>query len=211
MSVLNRLASALGRRDDVPNQELAGELAEAGTEAAGDIRELVANLRNSNRRIQSDCIKVLYEIGYIAPELIVEYAEDFLALLRSRNNRMVWGGMSALAAIAELAAPILFEHWTEIREAIEKGSVITVDRGIKTLSTVAAQRAEYNAVIYPYLLDHLRSCRPRDVARDAEAISVAVNRDNRAAFVEVINARMADVRPTHARRLRKVLAAVDKL
>jgi hypothetical protein len=87
MSVISRLASALGRRDDVPNQELARELAE--TKVVEDIRELVVNLQNRDRKIQSDCIKVLYEIGYIASELIAEYAEDFLALLRNRNNRLV--------------------------------------------------------------------------------------------------------------------------
>ncbi|MCD6553191.1 MAG: hypothetical protein J7M16_04180, partial [Anaerolineae bacterium] len=177
MSVINRLATTLGRRDDVPNRELARELAE--TKAVEDIRELVANLQNRDRKIQSDCIKVLYEVGYIAPELIAEYAEDFLALLRSRNNRLVWGGMSALATIAKLSASTLFEHWEETREAIEKGSVITVDRGIKALSIVAAQRAEYGAVIFPYLLTHLRRCRPKDVARDAEAILVAVNSGNK--------------------------------
>ena len=208
MSVINRLATTLGRRDDVPNRELARELAE--TKAVEDIRELVANLQNRDRKIQSDCIKVLYEVGYIAPELIAEYAEDFLALLRSRNNRLVWGGMSALATIAKLSASTLFEHWEEIREAIEKGSVITVDRGIKALSIVAAQRAEYGAVIFPYLLTHLRRCRPKDVARDAEAILVAVNSGNKKEFAEVINARMGDMRPAQVKRLKKVLAAAEK-
>ncbi len=46
-------------------------------------------------------MKVLYEIGYLTPELIADYADDFLKLLRSKNNRMVWGGMIALATIAE--------------------------------------------------------------------------------------------------------------
>ena len=89
MSVITRLAFALGRRDDVPNQELAKELAVA--RAVDGVRELVANLQHPDRNIQSDCIKVLYEIGYIAPELIAEYVEEFLALLKSKNNRLVWG------------------------------------------------------------------------------------------------------------------------
>ncbi|RMG40594.1 MAG: hypothetical protein D6732_03190, partial [Methanobacteriota archaeon] len=41
MSVISRLATSLGRRDDVPNQELAKELVE--TQARADIAELVAN------------------------------------------------------------------------------------------------------------------------------------------------------------------------
>jgi len=209
MSVINRLASALGRRDDLPNKELARELAE--TRATSDIRELVANLQHQDRRIQSDCIKVLYEIGYIAPELIAPYAEDFLALLKSKNNRLVWGGMSALATIAELVAPTLYKHREEIKAAIEKGSVITVDRGIKVLSVVASQNDEYRREIFPYLLAHLKTCRPKDVPRDAEAILMAVNEANRAEFMEVIKARMRDVHPAQIKRLKKVLAKVEKL
>jgi len=209
MSVIDRLASTLGRRDDIPNQELARELAE--TKAIDDIRELVANLQNRDRKIQSDCIKVLYEIGYIDPELIAPYAEDFLALLRSRNNRLVWGGMSALATIAELTAPMLYEHRSDIQVAIEKGSVITVDRGIQALSTTAAQKDEYRSDLFPYLLDHLKTCRPKDVARHAEAILAAVNSDNKAKFIEVVNTRKAAMGPAQEKRLKKVLAAVEKL
>ncbi|NUQ06049.1 MAG: hypothetical protein HUU31_19320 [Anaerolineae bacterium] len=44
---------------------------------------------------------MLYEIGYAVPDLIADYAADFLALLGSRDNRMVWGGMTALGVIAD--------------------------------------------------------------------------------------------------------------
>ena len=95
MSALNRLASSLGRRDEVPNQELARDLA-ARKDKAG-IREIAENLWNKDKNIQADCIKVLYEVGYLEPKLIADYAEDFVKLLRSKNNRLVWGGMTALA------------------------------------------------------------------------------------------------------------------
>ncbi|RME11547.1 MAG: hypothetical protein D6802_06530 [Ardenticatenia bacterium] len=209
MSVIDRLATSLGRRDDVPNQELARELAEA--RARADIRELVANLGNQDPNIQSDCIKVLYEIGYIAPELIAEYVENFLALLNSKNNRMVWGSMCALATIADLKADVLYQRWYEIRDAIEKGSVITVDRGIKTLSAVARKKEQYREDILPYLLEHLRNCRAKYVPQRAEAILRAVDRESKEGFVEVIQTRMVDMRPSQEKRLRRVLAATEKL
>ena len=204
MSVLARLASSQGRRDDVPNQELARELAETRDEAA--IRELVAHLQDQDRNIQSDCIKTLYEIGYLAPDLIAPYAEDFLALLSSRNNRMVWGGMIALATIAALRAPFLFDHRQEIQQAIEKGSVITVDRGIRALATVAAQDDAYRRKLFPYLLDHLRTCRPKDLPGRAEGVLVAVDEAHRDAFISVLEQRMPDMRPSQVKRLKKVIA-----
>ena len=204
MSVLDRLASAQGRRDDAPNQELARELANARDEAA--IRELVAHLHDRDRNIQSDCIKTLYEIGYLAPELIAPYAEEFLGLLHRRNNRMVWGGMIALATIAALRAPFLFEHRQEIQDAIARGSVITVDRGIRALATVAGQDDAYRQELLPYLLEHLRTCRPKDVPARAEAVLAAVDTTHRDAFIAVLEQRLPDMRPTQAKRLQKVMA-----
>ena len=80
MSVLDRLAAAQGRRDEAPNQELARELAERGDREG--IRELVANLGHADQNVRSDCLKTLYEIGYLKPELVAEYAAEFLRLLR---------------------------------------------------------------------------------------------------------------------------------
>ena len=88
MSALNRIAYYLDRRDEVPNQELARELA-AAQDAAG-IGEIAGHLRDKNKSVASDCIKVLYEIGYIDPELIQGYAGDFLDLLRA--GRTAWCG-----------------------------------------------------------------------------------------------------------------------
>jgi hypothetical protein len=86
MPVLDRIAHFQNRRDEVPNQELARQLAD--TEDRQGIQEIAANLWNKEPAIQSDCLKVLYEIGYLKPELVSTYAADYLKLLRNRNNRL---------------------------------------------------------------------------------------------------------------------------
>ena len=88
MSVLDQIAFCQNRRDEVPNQELARKL--ASSEDLAGIREMAENLYNKNQNIRSDCLKVLYEIGYLKPELIAGYVDDFLNLLKDKNNRMVW-------------------------------------------------------------------------------------------------------------------------
>ena len=95
MSALERIAHFRNRRDEVPNQELARDLA-ARKDRAG-IREIAENLWNKDKGIQADCVKVLYEVGYLNPHWSPPYAEEFLKLLKSKNNRLVWGGMIALA------------------------------------------------------------------------------------------------------------------
>jgi len=203
MSVLNRLASFQKRRDEVPNQVLARDLA-ARKDMAG-IREIVENLRNKNKNIQADCIKVLYEIGYINPDLIASYAEDFFSLLKSKNNRLVWGGMIALSTIAAVRAEILFAHIAEIQKAMKTGSVITVDNGVATMAGLASVGDKYNHAIFPFLLQHLKSCRPKDVAQHAEKSLPAVNASNKAQFIKVLEKRMEDVSGSGLTRVKKVI------
>jgi len=209
MSILNRLATLQGQQDDVPNQELARELA-AQRNAEG-IREIAEALWNPDPAIQSDCIKVLYEIGYLAPDLIAAYADDFLRLLPSRNNRLVWGGMIALSTIAYLKADALFARREVIQQAMEKGSVITLDRGVKALSDIAAQREEYRSALFPYLLEHLKHCPAKDVSQRAEKIAVAATAQNRQAFIAVLEGRLPEMTPSQASRLQRVIKAMANL
>ena len=102
MSVLKRIAFFQNRRDEVPNLELAKDLAERGDRES--IGEIVHNLHHENANVRSDCLKVLYEIGYLRPELIADYVGEFLALVGDKHNRMVWGGMIALSTIAGIRA-----------------------------------------------------------------------------------------------------------
>ena len=206
MSALDQIAHFQNRRDEVPNQELARELAERKDYQG--IREIAENLWNKDKNIQADCIKVLYEIGYIAPLLIAEYAEDFLKLLRSRNNRLVWGGMIALSTIAEQKADFIHVHLKEILKAMDAGSVIAVDGAVKTLALVASKDA-YRAEIFPHLLEHLHNCRPKDVPQHAEKSLPAVDISNKGEFIAILEKRMEDLSGTQMKRVRNVIKEAE--
>ena len=183
MSVIDKLAHSLGRRDEVPNQELARDL--AAKKDKKSIREIAENLWNKNKNIQADCIKVLYEVGYIEPKLIVDYTEDFVKCLRNKNNRLAWGGMTALAEVAKADPDGVFKNLDVIKKAKETGSVITIDNAISTLAWTAAGNNKYNEVIFPYLLKHLSGCRPKEVPQHSEKTLPAVNASNKADFIKV--------------------------
>ena len=130
MSVLNKLASSQGRRDNIPNQELTKEIAE--TNNRNSVSELVEILQHSkDKRIQSDCIKTLYEIEYIKPESISDYYKYFLELLKSKNNRLVWGAMIAFNTISKIKPKEIYENLVEILNATDNCSVITKDNGYR--------------------------------------------------------------------------------
>jgi hypothetical protein len=209
MSVLNRLASSVGRRDEIPNQELARDLA-AKKDKAG-IREIAQNLWNKDKNIQADCVKVLYEIGSIEPNLIADYAENFVKLLRSKNNRLVWGGMTALNEVAKADPDAVFKYLDEIKKAKETGSVITVDNAVSTLAYTAAASDTYNKAIFPYLLKHLSGCRPKEVPQHAEKTLPAVNSSNKADFIKVLEKRMEDLSGSGLARVKKVIKQVNTI
>ncbi len=203
MSVLNKIAHFQGRRDEVPNQELARQLAQ--DEDHEGIREIAENLWNKEAKIQADCIKVLYEIGYLKPELIAGYSSSYIKLLRSRNNRLVWGGMIALATVASVAADELEAHVPEIQRVMQRGSVITVDAGVITLASIASTSPARGEQIFPFLLQHLRTCRPKDVPQHSEKILAAVTSENKDAFIQILEKRLPDLSETQAKRVRKVI------
>ena len=203
MSVLGRIACLQNRRDNVPNQLLARELVDR-RDTKG-IREIADNLRNKDRNIQSDCIKVLYETGYLSPELIAGYVNDFVNLLGSRNNRMVWGGMLALSTVAELEPDEIYKHRDAIKQAMEAGSVITVDAGVEVLAMVASGDKKRREELFPYLLNHLATCRPKDIPQHAEKVVIAADGKNKEQFIGVLERRLTDMTPSQAARVRKVI------
>ena len=204
MSALNRIAHLQNRRDEVPNQELARDLARQKNREG--IREIAENLWNKDKNIQADCIKVLYEVGYIDPSLIAGYAEDFLKLLRSRNNRLVWGGMIALSTVAELRADLIHTHLDQILKAMNSGSVITVDNAVKALA-LAASKDAYRDSIFPHLLEHLRTCRPKDVPQHSGKSLPAVDANNKEDFIAVLEKRLEDLSGSQITHVKKVIKA----
>jgi hypothetical protein len=209
VSVLSKLASALNRSDEVPNQLLAREIAEAGDTAA--VQELVDKLSNKDKAVQSDCIKVLYEIGAHKPELIAAYSDKFLDLLHSRNNRLVWGAMTALGAIAPLSTGDIGRRLDDVIRATEYGSVITQDWGIRVLAAVAASDESYERRILPFLTTFLKKCPPKDLPRHAESVLPAVNAGNRAAILSILESRRSSLKTAQAKRLEKVIRQINAL
>jgi hypothetical protein len=130
--------------------------------------------------------------------------------LESKQNRLVWGAMIALSTVAAIQAAEIARHSEDIQRAMEHGSVITKDNGVKVLATVAAQREEQRSQIFPYLLKHLETCRPKDVPQHAEAVLVAVDAGNKTGFIRVLDGRMVDANGSQAARLKRVCKEAEK-
>jgi hypothetical protein len=203
LPVLDRIAFFQNRRDEVPNQQLAKDLAE--TQDRLGIREIAQNLQHKNMSVQSDCLKVLYEIGYLNPDLIADYVTAFLGLLKSKNNRMVWGAMIAIATIADKKPKEIYKQLDLVTDAIDHGTLITVVWGVKALAKVAAAGKAYKQQIFPFLMAQLKKCIPRDVPMQAESILPAVDQTNKVEFMEILESRKPELSRSQLIRLRWVI------
>ncbi len=207
--LLNRLGYLQTRRDRTPNLDLARDLV-ARDDKAG-IQEIAENIWNENKNIHSDCIVVMYEIGIIDPNLITQYVDDFIKLLKSKHQNMVRGAMFALAEIAKVKPEFTFKHLDEIRKTKDAASDIAVDKSISALAYTAAANEEYNKTIFPYLLNHLSTCYFKEVSEHAERILPAVNEINKTEFIKSLNRRIDELSGSDFTRLKKIIRIAEKL
>ncbi len=205
MSVLSKLACSLGRADEQANVALAEALVKKRDASA--IKELASALTGGTKAVQNDAIKVLYEVGSRKPELVASHVSTFLALLKSGNNRNVWGALQALESIAELRAKDLARHLPDILYAADKGSVIAKDKAIAILVKLSASGFAKDAL--PLLLARLKDAAPNQFPMYAEQAASVITPAHSSTFKTILNARLAKiVQPAKRKRIEKVLKAL---
>ena len=204
--MIEPLACKLGHNDETPNIELAERLCN-NMDRQG-IREIADGLQSKEQAIASDCIKVLYEVGYRKPELIVDYADDFINGLSHKNNRIVWGSMTALAYVATIKAEAIYNRLPEIIAAYKKGSVITVDNCVSVFAWVCKANPDYQVKVFPILLEDLAHCRAKEIPQHAERMVVCIDSGNKQAFLSVLEARMDELSETQKKRVQKLIKKI---
>jgi hypothetical protein len=207
-SIISMLASSLGRRDEGPNVTLAQRLVK--TEDKSAIKELAENLSNKNGDIQSDCIKVLYEIGDKKPKMISGFVSQFLALLGSKNNRIVWGAMTALDSITLEEPAVIGDNLAKIIEIANRGSVITRDHAVSILTKLASIR-KYEAKAVPLLIEQLQNCPSNQLPMYAECLPPIVNDGNRSVFMKTLGSRLGGLeKESKRKRVEKVMKLISQ-
>ena len=202
-NVINKLASSLGRRDEKPNQEMAQLIVKNKDKKA--VKILIENLSNKNNAIQSDCIKVLYEIGEKNPMLIADYDIEFLELLNSKNNRLVWGAMIALDYITSVNPGDIYKNLNKIIDTSDKGSVITKDHAVGILIKLAAEK-KYSDEALTLLLDLMKSCATNQLPMYAENALSVISEKHKKSYMEVLTSRLKDIeKETKQKRVEKVI------
>jgi len=204
--MIELLACKLGRSDENPNIELAEKLCKSMDKKG--ISEIAGGLKSKEQAVANDCIKVLYEIGERKPELIADFTGEFITALSDKNNRIVWGSMTALSCIAAVKPDEIFDRLPEILTAYKKGSVITVDNSISVFANLCKANGDYQAKVFPILLDHLANCRAKEIPQHAERMAVCIDSGNKEAFTKALEARASELSDAQNQRIRKLIKKI---
>lgn len=208
INIIELLATSLGRKDEVPNVELAGIIAKKKDKAS--VKELVALLQHKNKDIQSDAIKVLYETGELLPELIAGYYKDFVSLLNTKNNRLLWGAMTAIDSITLTHPKEIYSCIVTILDAADKGSVIAKDHAISILVKLSGIK-QYAGDCQQLLLGQLAHAAPNQLPMYAENAQAVMAGGYKKEFIALLNRRISDIeKESKRKRIEKVLKKLSK-
>lgn len=203
MSILAHLAVSQKRNDEEPNIKLAEAIVASNNKSA--VKELIQYLHHQNKGIRHDCIKVLYETGNRKPDLIAPYVENFLELITSADNRMVWGAMAALDAMALENPAVIFKNRKQIESAAIKGSVITRDHAVGIFIKLCSI-SSYAEEMFNLLLLQLQTCPVNQLNMYAERMLPVITNKQKTAFTEALLRRIPELeKKSQETRLRKVL------
>ncbi len=152
MSILQLLSSQTGDRTEYSNRRVVVQC----LDDPDLLLEIVEGLQLPDLALVGDCAEVLTHVAEDHPGWVAPYAANLAPLLRSKNTRVRWEAMHALALVAHLSPHTIGSIMPSLAELLRTDkSVIVRDyatdalAGFASTSKIAAQAA------YPLLVEML--------------------------------------------------------
>jgi len=148
-------------------------------------------------------------LGMLRPELITPFTETFVNLLNGKNNRLTWGAMESLHAIAKAEPDAIYAVLPQILDAADRGSVITRDHAVGIL-TVLGKQKKYAHEAIPLLIDIMKGCPVNQLPSYAESALTIINPEFKEELAAVLRMRLSELidLPAKQKRVEKVLKKV---
>ena len=148
MEILNQLSSQKGDKTEDSNKIVA-EKCIANPRL---LAEIAAGLEDKDKKLQSDCMEVFTLVSEKKPEFIVQYAENIVPLLSSKQAKTRWETVHTLSYIAEKIPDVISAVLPTLQSLIEKDeSTIVRDYSIDTIANYAKVNAETSEKSYELL------------------------------------------------------------
>lgn len=208
--ILGRLAVAMNRHDDMPNQDLAANIVFHLDEDAVSI--LVGAIERGDDVHAPDAARVLCEVGSRDHELLLPMAERLVAICEQGNTPMLPFAMYALSPVAPHVAEQLWEMRDTFWQVLsgETGHAdMAQAASVKLLSSLCAAGPDYARTLAGGLVDLLGKCLPKDVALYAESVLPALGAAHSHRAKPVLDRRMKELTPAEVARLRRAVRAAQ--
>lgn len=208
--VLGRLAVAMNRHDDMPNQELAANIVFHLDQDAVGI--LVGVIERGDDVQAPDAARVLCEVGTRDHELLLPVTERLVALCEQGATAMLPFAMYALSPVAHHVAEQLWDmrdvFWQVLTEQTDHADMAQA-ASVKLLSSLCAAGPDYARTLAGGLVDLLGKCLPKDVALYAESVLPALGAAHSHRAKPVLDRRMKELTPAEVARLRRAVRAAQ--
>ncbi len=210
VSIIPFLASSLGRRDEKPNILLAEDMVIEDNQAA--IEELIHLCQGTDNKLAADAIKVIYEVGRLNPQMLNGCIPKLISLLKAKQNRLQWGSMIAISTLTGIYPKEIYRHLGPLIDAMQSGSVITKDHGVKILVNLSIDK-KYTKSILPILLEFIQEAPINQFTTYVERINSLKLLHFKEEFVEIIRSRLPEFEayPAKTKKLLKVLQDQTKM
>lgn len=208
--IIDQMSASIDRRDEQANIDLAEKIAATNDQEA--VMELIDLFdRKKHQSLQNDAIKILYEIGLRKPGLIAAYVSIFVSLLGHKNNRLQWGGMTALASIVDFQPEVIHPHLAAILDASDKGTVITRDYTVRILAGLC-KVAAFREDVMILLLDMVAKSPENQFPMYSEiCFSCDLNPAEGNALLDILQSRILEMeKETKQRRILRLIHKLNK-
>jgi len=125
--------------------------------------------------------------------------------MRSNNNRMVWGALTALAEISKIEGKVIASNIDNVLSAADAGSVIAKDKVVEILIQLSSN-PEFTKIATDHLMSRLKTAATNQLPMYAERIYSSLGEKFYSTFKTVLSSRLSDTMPdSKRRRIKKVL------
>ena len=202
-NVINRLSSAMDRRDQGPNEAIAQEVVASGNPDL--LQEVVQVILSNNPvRLKNDAVMVLMAISRIKPGILLEQTRLLISLLDSKSNRQVWGSMIALANMAPMVREDIKPYLAKILRAMDEGTVVTRDHGFTILTEL--YKDDPSGDLLALINEQLLNAPPNQVGQYTEKFMEVVRKEDLSSFIATLEVRAQELtNEHHLKRLGKNL------
>lgn len=206
MDLLDRLAVAMNRHDDMPNQELAANIVFHLDTEAVDL--LINSIERGDDVHAPDASRVVCEVGQRDEELLHPVEERLVSLVQTGQADMVPFAMYALSPVAHRVATQLWDMrdvmWNVLGDDNQHAELARA-AAVRLLSALCASGPDYARTLAGGLVDLLGKCLPKDVALYAESVLPALGTAHSHRAKPVLDRRMKELTPAEVARLRRAV------